>query len=346
MKKTLIKKTLLISLFLCSLMLNGHILDYKNYVVDILYKQCGITSPVTFVPIKEPHIHQIIFDNKSYIVRFNEEYNIFVRTIESALHIYAAEKGFGPKILFTDPEKQIVIMEKLEAPAIIPSNVDAFLPNLVKSMHLMHQAPITGRQIPTFATNILNRIMSLGERQRRGINLLHVYASLFRFTSLFNNKDEEVFVHGDLNPFNIFITENRCIFIDFETPHLDNVFVDLAHVALFYHMNKEQEASFLKLYFNREIHTIDFVKLTAMKCFVCAKLICWMLESVSPYETEKDILDLSSLQYIPSLHNFLIENPNMNDPELRYKIAIGAIKELEELLQQLDLYMFGSTQPY
>ncbi|HTM05702.1 MAG TPA: phosphotransferase, partial [Patescibacteria group bacterium] len=157
---------------------------------------------------------------------------------------------------------------------------------------------------------------------------------------------EEVFVHGDLNPFNIFITENRCIFIDFETPHLDNVFVDLAHVALFYHMNKEQEASFLKLYFNREIHTIDFVKLTAMKCFVCAKLICWMLESVSPYETEKDILDLSSLQYIPSLHNFLIENPNMNDPELRYKIAIGAIKELEELLQQLDLYMFGSTQPY
>jgi thiamine kinase-like enzyme len=338
------KKTLLYALFFSNCILNGRILDYKNHIVDVLYNQCGITSPVAFAPIKEPHIYQITVDNQSYIVRLNEEYNIFARTIESALHIYAAEKGFGPKILFTDPAKQIIIMEKLEAPVVIPSNVDAFLPNLVNTLHLMHQTAITGRQIHKFTTNILNRVMNLNDMQRRDIHTIDIYASLLRLVNLFIN-ETEVLVHGDLNPFNIFITKDTCKFIDFETPHVDTAFVDLAHVALCYGMNKEQEATLLHLYFNREIHTLDFIKLTAMKCFVCAKLICWMLESVSRCNNPQfpDILDLSLLQYTPPLHSFLVENPNMEDAQFRYKLAISAIKELEELLHQLDLCMMGNT---
>jgi hypothetical protein len=340
------KKRLLFIIFFSHLILNGRILDYKNHVLDVLYKQFKITSPVTFVPLKEPYIYQIDFNNQSCIVRLNGEYNIFARTIESALHIYAAEKGFGPTILYTDPEQEIIIMEKLEAPAVIPSHIDAFLPNLVTAMHLMHQAPIVSRQIPKFTTSILTRVMNLNEKQCRGINALQIYASLFPFANLFNNsKEEEALVHGDLNPFNIFITADRCKFIDFETPHIDNVFVDLAHVALFYGMNKQQEQKLLSLYFGREISTVDFIKLTAMKCFVCAKIVCWMLESVTRCcnPEHPDILNLTSLPYIPPLHEFLVANPNMEDAQFRYKLAISAIKELEELLHQLDLCMIGDT---
>lgn len=336
------KKNLFVILSICTFILNGHILDQKNYIVDILHDEFQISCPVVFAPIKLPHIYQINFADKSYIARLNEEYNIFVRSIESALHIYAAEKGFGPHILFTDPEKKIIIMEKLEAPAVIPSNIDDFLPNLVNAMHLMHKAPVASRQMPIFTTNVLNRVMNLHENQLRGIKSIEIYAGLLRLAHLFVN-EEKVLVHGDLNPFNIFIIENRCTLIDFETPHLDTAFVDLAHVALFYGMNKKQEKKLLQSYFNRETTTIDFVKLTAMKCFVCAKLICWMLESVTPCFDEKDILDLSQLQYIPALHNFLVENPNMENAQLRYNIAISAIKELEELLIQLDHCMLGDT---
>jgi hypothetical protein len=45
-------------------------------------------------------------------------------------------------------------------------------------------------------------------------------------------------------------------------------------------MDKIQEKKLIEMYFNRQATVEDFIKLTAMKCCVCTKFICWMLEAV------------------------------------------------------------------
>lgn len=335
------KKQLLILASCLHLLVNGHILDPKNQILDALYNELHIEKSVTFIPIK-PNIYELIVNDKtSYIVRLNEEYNMFARTIECNLHIYAAEKGFGPHIFYHNPEKHIIIMEKLEAKELIPSDINNCLPALVEALHPMHKAPIESRQIPYFTSNTIKRIYNLGlNTNPRQLNTLAIYGNLLRLEKLFAN-DQQVMVHNDLHPFNIFFDGNIFKFIDFETPHFDTPFVDLAHVALFYCMNEKQEKHLLELYFNRKITLLDHIKLTAMKCFVCSKLICWMLQSL-PADTKNnnDNLDLSTLEYTPPLHIFLKHGCDMDNPKWRYKAAISAVKTFEDLIAHIDACLF------
>lgn len=331
------KKQFLILISCLHLLVNGHILDPKNQILDALYNELHIEKSVTFIPIK-PNIYELIVNDKtSYIVRLNEEYNMFARAIECNLHTYAAEHGFGPQILYHNPKKHIIIMEKLQAKELIPADIDSCLPALVQALHAMHTAPIEGRQIHTFTFNTIRRIYTLHQHiDQQQLNTFGVYGNLLRLEKLFAH-DEQVMVHQDLHPFNIFFDGINFKFIDFETPHLDTPFIDLAHLALFYCMNEKQEKQLLELYFNRKINLLDMVKLAAMKCFVCSKLICWMLASLPSNTNEVNSgLDLAVLEYTPPLHVFLKQGCEIDNPKWRYRAAISAVKTFENLIAHID----------
>lgn len=331
------KKMIFTMLSIVHLIVNGRILDTKNYILDILNDRLHINQPVTFIPIKSPNIYEIIINGKAYIVRLNEEYSLFTRTIECKLHTYAAEQGFGPQILFHDASKHIIIMEKLDYKELIPSDIENCLPKLVEALHKMHAAPIDGRPIHPFTNNILKRTLNLNKYYDTcGINTNAMYGRLLALEKLFDH-DSQVMIHQDLHPFNIFFDGTNFTFIDFETPNLDTPFVDLAHVALFYCMNPKHEIEFLKLYFGRDVRVFDYIKLTAMKCFVCTKLVCWMIESL-PHncKNQQDTIDLVQLDYTPPLDIFFKNEPCMNNAQWRYKCAISAIKTFEILLDQID----------
>ncbi|RTL06602.1 hypothetical protein EKK58_04685 [Candidatus Dependentiae bacterium] len=335
------KKQLYIIASCLHLLAYGYILDPKNHILDTLYSELKIEQPVTFIPVKMPNIYEIVINGTSYIVRLNEEYNRFARVIECNLHTYAAEKGFGPQIFYHNPDKHIIIMEKLQAKELVPADIEACLPKLVEALHAMHNSPIESRHIHTFTTNTIKKIYNLDQHANpRQLNTFAIYGHLLRLEKLFED-DYKVMIHQDLHPFNIFFDGVNFKFIDFETPHLDTPFVDLAHVALFYCMNEEQEKKLLSLYFNREITVLDYIKLKAMKCFVCTKFICWMLNSL-PTSTKDShhSIDLSVLEYTPPLNIFLkCAVTNIKNAKWRYRLAISAIKTFEELIEQIDTYL-------
>lgn len=341
------KNNIFLALFLCNFIVHGHILDTKNRILDALHKQYDIKEPVVFIPIKPDRIYLTSFNNRSVIVRVNEHCNTNERINEFVLQAEASLNGFGPTVFFSDAEHYITFIEKIENNILIPKNIDMYLTPLVSSLHLMHQTKDYCGKCYKFTDNVLNQLKSLNAKQQRDVNIYEFYGNLARLTHLFNNENL-VLVHGDLHPFNVFFTTEeslpKCRFIDFELAHYDSPFVDLAFVALFYGMNKSQEKKLLELYFNRSADSTDFIKLTAMKCFVCAHLFYLMFAYGASEINKKNPFDVSRLQYTPPLNIFIHDSPiDIHNPEWCYRAGISAVKTMEELFHQLDQYLLGDT---
>jgi len=76
---------------------------------------------------------------------------------------------------------------------------------------------------------------------------------------------EKVFSHNDLNPSNILCDGQNIWIVDWDTAYLNDRYIDLAGVANFFVHTPEQEAAYLKEYFNGEVDDYKVARFQVMK---------------------------------------------------------------------------------
>jgi thiamine kinase-like enzyme len=125
--------------------------------------------------------------------------------------------------------------------------------------------------------------------------------------------------HRDLNPNNIFFTDNDVKFIDFENAGQDDLFFDIASVITFYQYSKDAEKKFLKLYFGRELLKDEQAHLKLMK------------------KTVSLFYGLTLMSKLPHFRK-IVDAPVPNLQEILKKVSDGSLSlEKEENMMLLSL---------
>ncbi len=315
------------------------LIDKRSQIVDILFGITGYEGPYTFNVLKsqdkEPLIYKVDYANKSCIVRFNEKFFTPGRMNEIAFHQYAEKEGFGPEVIYSDAQAGIIIMEYLTPSQYDKVSLDRYkqidlLLSCVKKIHEISTDEFVVRRQQDVFTSIINKRFSYVLKQNKlcGMNLIPLKELLAFFESCIDTNVAPVLVHGDLHRLNIFFYDEKIKLIDFETVRYDHPYVDLAHLAVFFGCDKQEEKYLLEQYWNRQISQHDLFQFAIFKAFVCAKFAFWMLE----------IADKNSIQaqqnvfYVKPLTEFLNDVFEDKNPEWCYRAGICALKEAEKLL--------------
>jgi thiamine kinase-like enzyme len=320
-------------------------IDRKNQAVDIFYQLTGFQGPYTFTCLKsrnnKPFVCKVDYSDRSYVVRFIEDFSDAPRIDEIALHQYAHEHGFGPEVLYSNVDDGIIIMEYFTQPEILTVDKAQQIDLLVDCVKKIHKSTLVCRRQNRFTTNCLEHF-SYMINKKTPLNLLSFRESLQFLEACIDMTVQPVFVHGDLHRFNVFFCGDSYKAIDFESGHYDHPYVDLARLAVFFGFDNQEELYFLEQYWNRPVTQQDLIQFTIFKLFHLASLALWMLETLEDNFIGK--IAFEKMFYIKSFKAYL-EDPIFSDPTelskenhhgLRYSVAIAVLKEAEKLLAFLQ----------
>lgn len=179
------------------------------------------------------------------------------RDLEWTIQNLAFDKNITAEPLVFDRENGFMVFAFLEGEH--KRNLDEVaLKQVAKNLQKLHSINIDAKPIKLHITNKTDKVLKA-------------------FKVIDNHSEEYVLCHNDLNPLNIFFS-NDVKFIDWEYAAVNDRYFDLACVCVEFGLNDEVQDLFLNVYFGNE----DFIleKLKAYK--VIYKTLCeeWFNSSV------------------------------------------------------------------
>ncbi|MBX9830699.1 phosphotransferase [Candidatus Babeliales bacterium] len=205
-------------------------------------------------------LYKVSNGTKNYVLRDISHRSEEDRIREISAQKIASENGYGPELYAYDVVQGKLIMSFLEACAK-PNDRHQEMIKLVEALKKMHRGPAfcshvsLVEQIKTFDSKV--SILPKGIDRKKIAHLLDEISSLDAYP--------KCSTHRDLNPNNIFFTDQEVKFIDFENAGLDDPFVDVATVIIFYQYDGAMENEFLSLYLGKEASQQDKDHLKLMK---------------------------------------------------------------------------------
>lgn len=327
-------------------------LDRKNQVIDILYQLTGNVGPYSSALLKSyrgiPKVYQFTCDNKHYVARFLDYDTQEGSCREIAIQHEAAKHGWGPSIMYSNPESNVIIMELLQSPLQWKDqyNNDAFINHFVNCMHTIHATTdiVIGTRV-SFVKQIANRLERALCNKSWFIDhfqLNSLQGMLTFFQGCIDKTTKPVFVHGDLHNGNMFFVDDKYVCIDFEACKYDNPYVDLAHIAVCYGLDRSNEIKLLSQYWGRQITDNDYAQFLIFKLFVLVKFGCYCLEG---FDFKKG--NLGHMQedfYIPHItlfaKNFVV--PDGIDGQYWYFAwGISLLREIGAVVKQLQTFFIA-----
>lgn len=206
------------------------------------------------------------------------------------LYVTFAERAVGPKVIFYDANKQILVTEYFCQKKHEPHyGHKIHLTSFINSLRTLHTTKIDQLTKHSFCkelvlkkSNNCNTVLAyLSEMEMSFLyEILKQYDTYLEKTGFY--KQEQVVVHGDLHPFNIFFGENeQYSFIDFEAVHYDSPFIDLAYVSFCFSMDEATEKEFIEGYFGHSMTEAELISITIIKCFVAVHLINYLTKQLA-----------------------------------------------------------------
>lgn len=193
-------------------------------------------------------IYKMDIDQKSYVLRINEvEHNL-----ELSLNLEASKIGISPVITAVSSNQKLVLMEYVDHPTLTlqeGENNIALLADTIRKVHAM-SLDNPGESLLSKAGRCYTYLMELEWTPKENMKIA---------LELIQNITEElplaphVCLHGDLNPRNIFIVDQRVLLIDWAEACLGDPFSDLTYLSLKLDFNATEETELLKHYLNRPV---------------------------------------------------------------------------------------------
>ena len=255
-------------------------------------------------------------------------------------HHAASALGIAPEVVYTDPDGLILIMRYIDGHTLTQLDLknEKFLFNLGTSLQSLHQ---TKMLLPEKVTQIERAKTHYTRARNQGIAFPSHFETWYEE---YCNEGEhlsgdDVLCHGDLNPANIIVQNEKAFLIDWAGATYENRFTDLGYITLLSGMNAQQLSLFLTGYFGREATAEELKKVEwaqARTCFLTA--VVWFHFSETAEEISQPLLErvshLDELLASPDLKRgaeYILEG-DVVDPssapavEIR-KFAMGFLKE-------------------
>lgn len=239
----------------------------KHTIADILNTQ---PSLVKMTPILEglsgAHIFKINTLEKEYVARFIDQKPINERIHEININKIASEEGFGPKIYHTDTTLGLILMDSLKNESLTQSrssnNLYQSLGKVVQKMHSAQYPEL--KELPTIFDRLnkfldtINFESAPQHKEKLSMIIKEIQNALKTFTHL-------SFVHGDLHPSNILLSDNKIYIIDYERSAFGDPYFDLATIGNYYLFTEDSTNLFLTSYLDHPPTRQEKAKFYLMK---------------------------------------------------------------------------------
>ncbi len=198
-------------------------------------------------------LYRIEAEGNTYVLRILQSQQINAQdSVELFCLKEASKMGISPKIHYISPDGKIILMEFVQektlsmAQANSPENVV----KLAKTFRIAHQMaghPKIGESLLSKAQRCAQGILCCNIGPKHEIE--HALELVKKYTlELQECRYEKVHVHGDLNPRNIFLTQDKVYLIDWADTTFEDPFFDLTYFSLMLCYNKSNEELLLKSY--------------------------------------------------------------------------------------------------
>jgi len=172
----------------------------------------------------------LVADNQKFIARKLIRTDID-RSFEYKVQQLAFEKGITAETLLFDEENDFMIFEFLEG--IHKSKLEKKdLKHIAGTLHMLHSIKVDSVPMELYIENKTDETRNA-------------------FECIANYPNELVFCHNDLNPKNIFFTD-EVKFIDFEYAGVNDKYFDLACICVEFGLDEKMQDIFLNAYFENE----------------------------------------------------------------------------------------------
>ncbi len=170
----------------------------------------------------------------------------------------AANAGISPEVFYFSNDQKTMLMDYVKGGTATTAQTKE-PENCIQIAHALRKAHAikTNPHFEESATDTVAGVYAgirhhqkIRPRLDEAMNLIHLHEKkLAKFDAA------KVNIHGELNPRNLFITQNGIIFIDWEYTSWEDPFLDLSYVALFHDYSNEEELLLLDSYLQHP-HTL------------------------------------------------------------------------------------------
>ncbi len=202
-------------------------------------------------------IYKLDMDKKSYVLRISSEVN----PLELNLSLAASEMGIAPAIASVSSDQKLVLMEFIDHPTLNIQEGKSNIPLLANTLRKVHALPESnaGESLISKASRCHAYLMDYDWTPKRDMEIAFKLIQELDIT-LDTFDYEAVCLHGDLNPRNIFITNERVLLIDWAESCIGDPFSDLTYLSLKLNFDPIEERKLLEHYLKRPPSKIELAR--------------------------------------------------------------------------------------
>lgn len=272
--------------------------------------------------------------SKSYIVKVFSDHLTGRR--ESSWTKHASDLGIGPKFYYADSAGRYIIMEFVEGNSLVPlmANSRPTLQYIATNVALLHSSSAPFAQ----PVDVFVRIDTKYRRLKISGELSNMLESLWEHIKSIKSRIQGIPVslvpcQNDLNPRNMFASDNRVIIIDWGDATIGNPYYDIAVFLILNAIEKENEKFFLEQYDAKLLEPQHYAYLQAFKQLVYFEFALNLLFSVQ--EMNAELLHVQNIEQVKDLNHYLTifaQQDVVTDSTFFYSMAIASLNELKRNL--------------
>jgi thiamine kinase-like enzyme len=246
-------------------------LTAENYIEQILVEGLpnenieDLTVKILKGGLSGAGLYKIDSPKKSYVLRLHSPSDVNSQyDNELFALIEASKRGLSPEVYYVSPDKQAVLMEFIGLPTITLEQAKSSenivkMANAIRLAHQIEGYPTNGEDLYSKAIRCHQIVLEdkLATKAEIDHALELIKENLKKFESFNYSK---VYLHGDLNPRNIFITPERVLLIDWAETSFDDPFSDLTYFALKLDYDGMQEGLLMESYLQRKPTAEEFAR--------------------------------------------------------------------------------------
>lgn len=200
-------------------------------------------------------LYKIEIDERKYVLRILQSQEI---NDQDSLELFclteASKKGLSPQIIYISPDSRTVIMDFIEGKTLtikqanLPENVFKIARTLYETHQITGHCSV-GESLLSKSKRcalVLNDHLASKAQIKHACELIHSYS-----LALKDYDYPRVRVHGDMNPRNIFLTNDKVLLIDWAETTMEDPFYDLSYFSLKADYDEENERLLLTSYLGR-----------------------------------------------------------------------------------------------
>lgn len=199
-------------------------------------------------------IYRVKYLDKDYVLRLYQDDRPFAEVQKEFFALLEGSNlGLAPKIYGIFWDEKAILMDFVKEKTLSIGQIKN--PDLIEKMAQAIQK-VHAMENPYLTYDLKTKVNWFhGELTKRFGNkaIFNEATQLFQLSSeeLMRKEAPKVTIHGDLNPNNIFFTEEGIKFIDWPETMRDDPFFDLTWFSLLNGLTEEEERYFLESYFKR-----------------------------------------------------------------------------------------------